>query len=457
MNYYLGVDVSKGYADFVLLDQHKNITEKNFQLDDTIQGHQRLMDFLRDFFEEHPHARLHAAVESTGGYENNWLNTLQGLESQCLLFSTRLNPKGVHHHSKAVLKRIITDKVSAQNIAEYLISHSEKISYGKNDPYTATRNHWNLIQLLIKQKVQLLNQLEKVLYRANPELLVYWRKRCPCWMLKVLTLYPTARQLSKADLDKMVQVPYISATKARQLIEKAKTSVASAQDGFTENLIKSLAQEILHKQSLIEQQTDLLISHCHLPEVKLLESIPGIGTFSAIGLFVEIGNIERFTSAKKLASFFGLHPMFKESGDGTWGMRMSKEGRSQPRAILFMSSLVAVQYNPVIQKTFVDNLNKGKCKMDALGVCMHKLLRIIYGILKTHTPFDTEIDRNNQRKHARKRKGFASNRLRRFQKQDPDAPVSFRKNKKRKEQYPSQGDKITKHEIVVPALSSSDT
>jgi transposase len=457
MNYYLGIDVSKGYADFVILDQHKNIVEKNFQLDDTIEGHHRLINFIGEYFKEHPDVTLYAAVESTGGYENNWLNTLRELESQFHLFSTRLNPKGVHHNSKAALKRVITDKVSAQNIAEYLIGHSDRISYGKDDPYTAMRNQWNLIQLLTKQKVQLLNQLEKVLYRANPELLVYWRNKCPCWMLKVLTLYPTAHQLSKADLNKIVQVPYISATKAQQLIEKAKTSVASVKDGFTENIIKSLALEILHKQSLIDQQTNLLVSHCHLPEVKLLESIPGIGTFSAIGLFIEIGNIERFASVKKLASFFGLHPIFKQSGDGTWGMRMSKEGRSQPRSILFMASLVAVQYNPVIQKTFADNLNKGKCKMDAIGVCMHKLLRLVYGVLKNNTPFDPEIDRKNQKKNIRKRKGYMGKSLRRFQQPDPNAPVSFRKNKKRKEQHLSQGDSFTNHEIKVPALSLSDT
>ncbi|HYA13432.1 MAG TPA: hypothetical protein VEF33_03735 [Syntrophales bacterium] len=34
-NYYLGSDVSKGYADFVILDAHKQIVEPNFQLDDT--------------------------------------------------------------------------------------------------------------------------------------------------------------------------------------------------------------------------------------------------------------------------------------------------------------------------------------------------------------------------------------------------------------------------------------
>ena len=34
-SYYLGVDVSKGYADFVILDAHKHPVEESFQRDDT--------------------------------------------------------------------------------------------------------------------------------------------------------------------------------------------------------------------------------------------------------------------------------------------------------------------------------------------------------------------------------------------------------------------------------------
>jgi hypothetical protein len=40
--YFLGIDVSKGYADFILLDNNKNIIEKNFQLDDIFDGHNQL-------------------------------------------------------------------------------------------------------------------------------------------------------------------------------------------------------------------------------------------------------------------------------------------------------------------------------------------------------------------------------------------------------------------------------
>ncbi|PXF59154.1 MAG: hypothetical protein C4B58_04375 [Deltaproteobacteria bacterium] len=72
--YYLGADVSKGYADFVILDSRKQPVEKNFQMDDRFPGHCQLYDMLDNFYQNHPDSKIYAAVESTGGYENNWFN-----------------------------------------------------------------------------------------------------------------------------------------------------------------------------------------------------------------------------------------------------------------------------------------------------------------------------------------------------------------------------------------------
>ena len=60
--FYLGIDASKGYADFVILDANKVIVQRNFQLDDTFKGHCCLTERLRLFFKEHPEAELSAAI-----------------------------------------------------------------------------------------------------------------------------------------------------------------------------------------------------------------------------------------------------------------------------------------------------------------------------------------------------------------------------------------------------------
>ena len=69
-SFYLGIDVSKGYADFVIVNLQKQPMVKNFQLDDTFDGHSRLHEIISRFLADHPQAFMYAAVESTGGYEN---------------------------------------------------------------------------------------------------------------------------------------------------------------------------------------------------------------------------------------------------------------------------------------------------------------------------------------------------------------------------------------------------
>jgi transposase len=452
--YYFGIDVSKGYADFVMLDANKKIIESNFQLDDTFDGHNQLFEFLEHFVSAHTNAIIYSAVESTGGYENNWYHTLHKFQEEFPVHVARLNPKGVKNHNEADLKRNITDKISAMNIAEYMINHSDKIRYETEDYFNGLRKKWNFIKTLTKQKTRLLNQLEKLMYSTNPHILTYCKDGVNRWVLTLIKLFPSARLLAQASVDAVSSIPYISKDRAFTLIDNAKMSIASAKDYLIENTISTIAKEIIHLEELIKEQTQCLTDACNLPEVKLLMSFKAINLASAVGLVIEIGAIERFKSVKHLASYFGLHPVYKKSGDGIWGMHMSKQGRATPRAILYMVTMSAITYNPVIKEVHSHNLKKGKAKMDAMGVCMHKVLRIIYGMLKNNQPFDPDIDRKNRSKSIPKKNTIRNNKIRRYQKPDHNAPISKRHNQKRKEQEQSQNDIIIECGIIVPVPSN---
>ena len=53
MDAYLVIDVSKGYADFTLLDSNKKQLEEVFQLDDTRLGHDCLKKQLQEMIKEY--------------------------------------------------------------------------------------------------------------------------------------------------------------------------------------------------------------------------------------------------------------------------------------------------------------------------------------------------------------------------------------------------------------------
>jgi len=453
--YFMGCDVSKGYADFVILDEAKHCVENNFQLDDTFFGHNCLYDRLTTFFSDYPDAELFAAVESTGGYENNWYATMRQFQGAFNIKTARLNPCGVHAGSRADLKRTITDAVSARSIAEYLIAYPDKVIYEQEDYWASLRKQWSFIQMLTKQKIQLLNQLESLVYNANPEILSYCRDGVPEWVLTVLKRYPTAIQLARARISTLAGIPYVSQQRAQQLKCQAKTSIASSLDVVTGQLISATVEQIAGLKQTIALQNKMLSRHCLMPEIDLLKTFNGIGDFSAVGLMLEIQSVKRFASAKKLAAFFGLHPIFKVSGDGSAGFRMSKQGRKAPRSILFMVAMSAVKSNPLIRDLYQEKVSKGMARMAAIGLCMHKILRILYGMLKNNTPFDPEIDLKNRKKSVSVKNKPVQDKNRRFQPYDDRAPVSGRNRRKRLERKSSQGAIDTKCGIEISAPAST--
>lgn len=125
---------------------------------------------------------------------------------------------------------------------------------------------------------------------------------------------------------------------------------------------------------------------------KLLESIPGIGSTTSAMLLSAFSKIEDFNSAKKMAAFCGLTPRQRQSGSSITGRsKLSKIGSSRLRKSLFFPAIVAMQYNPVIISLKKRLLKAGKCKMLIVGAAMRKLVHIIYGVLKTRTPFNENL------------------------------------------------------------------
>lgn len=456
-HYFLGIDVSKGYSDFVILDTQKAVVEPNFQLDDTFTGHGVLYEVLENFFQAHPDAMLFAGVESTGGYENNWYSTLRKLSDNFNLQTTRLNPFGVSHHTKAGRNRTTTDKISARNIAEYMMNHPEKILYEQDGYYRECRKQWKFIKMLTKQKTQLLNQLQSLLYSSNRGLVKYCKDGVSDWILKLLVTYPTCSKLARAQVRTVAKIPYVSPKKAQNLIHDAKETVrvSSLTDQTSAQIIKSTAQQILHLSGLIKEQLNTLTKKVDMDEeIRQLKTFKGIGDYSALGLLLIIGAIKRFPSAKHLCSFFGLHPVFRESGDGISGVRMSKEGNKDARDILFMVTQSAIVSNPLIKEIYDYHVNRGKSKMCAIGICMHKIARIIYGMLKNRQDFDPDVDRRHRarmtRHHENRRVISVNDRKRRYQQLDQQAPISRRQSKKRREQETPQNGLAIKSGVGDP-------
>lgn len=429
-NLYLGADVSKGYVDIVVLDRFGKKYCHSERYYDSPNGHAAISRKIKSFFRDPDVTQILAATESTGGYENNWMARFKKLgEEGYKIHTTRLNPRQTLHYSKTVLTRTVTDSVSALTIAEFLRRAHDKLRFDENDTFKPLRKLWKSCQLLQKAHKAQQQYLEILLYECNPSVIQYMRKHVNKWILDVLFRYPTAKKLGAARVSTLSKIPYVTRKRAEELVSQAKNSIASDEAYVSEVLIRQTIKAIRDLKKHIKTLQKQLIEQGRMyNQVNLVNSIAGIGMLSAVGLVINIGDLSRFTDAKHLSSFFGVHPVFKQSGDGKTISRMSKCGRSQPRAILYMATLSGVNINPILKKTFSNAKAKGKAPMAAIGICMHKLLRLVYGVLKSGNKFDTAVhDQHVARAVSVK---YDQTKTKNHMNCDLCAPVSVRKARK---------------------------
>jgi transposase len=123
---------------------------------------------------------------------------------------------------------------------------------------------------------------------------------------------------------------------------------------------------------------------------QLLRTVPGVGSvFSAtlVAGLPELGALNR----KRIAALVGVAPFNRDSGKYR-GRRCIWGGRGSIRAVLYMATLAATRFNPVIRAFYLRLCAAGKEKKVALTACMRKLLTILNAMVKTATPWQARCE-----------------------------------------------------------------
>jgi transposase len=144
-----------------------------------------------------------------------------------------------------------------------------------------------------------------------------------------------------------------------------------------------LQQEI---DQLTEQiQKDLQDSPGFRDKDRILRSAKGVGPITSLILLSdlpELGQLDR----KQIAALVGVAPFNDDSGRRR-GTRRIKGGRTSVRQALYMATIVAARFNPVIRTFYQRLLASGKRKKVALVACMHKLLTILNAMIRDMKPW----------------------------------------------------------------------
>jgi transposase len=117
----------------------------------------------------------------------------------------------------------------------------------------------------------------------------------------------------------------------------------------------------------------------------LLTSFKGIGPVTSQALLVQLPELGQ-QSSKTIAALVGVAPFNQDSGQFK-GKRRIQGGRKQLRSLLYMATMSAAQYNPVIRDHYQQLLKRGKPTKVALVACMRKLLGILNAMLRHAQPW----------------------------------------------------------------------
>jgi transposase len=150
-----------------------------------------------------------------------------------------------------------------------------------------------------------------------------------------------------------------------------------------ERMIKILKEEIKQLEKELDQ---FMKEHADWKEQEeILRSAKGVGRVTATTLLAELPELGKL-DRKKIAALVGLAPMNFDSGKKR-GYRKTKGGRIEVRNVLYMSTLVATRYNPLIKAQYQELLRRGKVKKVALIACMRKFLTILNAMMRDKVLF----------------------------------------------------------------------
>jgi transposase len=114
-------------------------------------------------------------------------------------------------------------------------------------------------------------------------------------------------------------------------------------------------------------------------QVAYLESIPGVGFFSAVVFVLELWDVTRFRDERHLASYIGFVPGTHQTGETMWYGRMTRQGNVLARWLLVQDAWAAMRSHPFFGRLY-ERYKKTKGKARAIVPVARALLRTIYQV-----------------------------------------------------------------------------
>lgn len=188
----------------------------------------------------------------------------------------------------------------------------------------------------------------------------------------------TRRSTGEAELQALVVCRrQLSATRVQQK-NRLDATASKAAGRAIGKVIATLDGQIESLDVQIRKLVDADDDFKHLDG--LLQSVPGVGPVLSATLAAEMRELGD-ADGNKVAALAGVAPFNRDSGR-TRGNRSIRGGRVAVRCVLYMATLAATRFNPVI-RAFAERLKAaGKPGKVVIVACMRKLLTLINAMVR---------------------------------------------------------------------------
>jgi len=197
---------------------------------------------------------------------------------------------------------------------------------------------------------------------------------------------PEPRPLADADSQSLAEL----VARRRQVVEMIgmeTNRLHQAHNPQIQRMLRATLKTLTAQLAKLDRDIDNLIKRSSLWRAAddLLTSVPGVGDVTAHTLIAdlpELGQLDR----RRVAALVGVAPVNRDSGQ-LRGKRTIAGGRTGVRNALYMATLSALRWNPVISTHYHSLVDRGRPKKVALVACMRRLLGILNAIMRTKTPW----------------------------------------------------------------------
>ena len=382
-----GIDVSKDFSDMCI------ITPDNKVFQTVHIFHDAALEAAAREFREKPVI----VMESTAHYHRVIAQFLQSAGYEVMV----INPMQSGALKNINIRKVKSDKSDAHRLALLYRLKTLHTTNQPNELLSNIRDYCRQRADIMNSHTAYVNRLTSLLDQAFPGYArVFSRVACKS-SLGILKTYPSPAAILAADPEQLAETisKYARRGVTTDYVIKKVAALRRAAENAEEINLKREAYSVLivtvaelleglqrHIETLKKRIIELATEDPSVKfEVSLLQTIPGIGLYSAVLLRAEIGDFSLFQKPKQLVAFFGMDPSTRQSGKfvGT-KTKISKRGSPYARAILDICAQSAV--HPVR----FDNAEKVKTKEPKVVKCiiMRKLVNIIFAVLRDKKPFE---------------------------------------------------------------------